>query len=875
MNSPLSGKQKREDFKFLFDELRKTVAQRKEQRRKDQAHNQKMKQSDEKHMQKMGAVPPIMGKPVNPEAGPSDKIPALLTPGEAVIPKKAAQNPKNKPIIKAMVGEGRSDVNLSVPKPKGFAYGTTHVRGYAGGTEEVLDQYGNPVETQYDQQPLQVQEIPAPIAQDFVTTYDPNAVAPVFEAPAPVAAVPTQVVPTDYNAYTASAESGSNPNIGYHDTNKSSAYGTYGITAGTYKDIQKADPFFKDKPITELSVADQTKANDVLRGLNTTRLAKSDIQPTESNLRLAHFLGADGAAEYIKSGKLSNEAIKANGGYEKTKAIADARLAGPASQNRSMAEKAIGVLTGSSSANAADTTTANTNMLEGTKFSKPIGGDAMSGFKDMLNKIIPQGNDLSRIKAVGQAAPEVKPVVVPVPKTETVAPTVNVVVPPVVEAKTPQGAYAQQDKYMGAIPPVGGTQQQQIIRNQDSAFNEPEKVKGSLEKYGDSIASTVGSVWDTIKDPKELGNFVTSFVKDTLGFNGQDAARFGLLVAGSRALGYNPTQAIRYAGNYTLVASDKRAAAKALGETQMNVAMANKKAAQDTALLSKGGVRNAKGEIVSPGFQPTGEMKQMTFDSGVGAGTPINLVKHKEPLSGREVWIDSVSGKSVDQLQKESGNRALISFTEGAGTTGQAKNFAQWGEGIGKTAGIILEVELGQPRSKKNDEPNPKRMGMPTGSEIGSQAASKFREWGYSPDKPEQQNEMNNIISQATRDMINEKRANSGATIKSIDNYIDKQVIMAKTGMDNTLFLTPANKLTPANRLIEQKNELTNVLRKSNADAPEAKINDLVISQYKAFQNEWQGSETVRNLYNKQATDNLSGFYLFAQDRIKESNKRK
>jgi len=503
MNSPLSGKQKREDFKFLFDELRKTVAHRKEQRRKDQAHNQKMKQSEEKHFQKMD-VPPMMGMPMNPEAGPSDKVPAMLTAGEAVIPKKAAQNPKNKPLIKAMVREGRSDVNMSVPMPKGFMCGSSGVKGYAMGTDEVTyDEMGNAIN-------VQPQEVPAPVAQDFVTTYDPNAVAPVYNIPSPVAIAPTQVVPMSDNQFTARAESGNNPNIGYHYADgKTSAYGTYGITAGTYKDIQKADSYFKDKPITELSVEDQTKANNVLTGLNTTRLAKNDIEPTAANLRLAHFLGAEGASEYLRTGKISDEAIKANGGtYDKVKAIADARLAGPASQNRSVAEKAIGVLTGSGSAEAA----APASQVETKVKYEWVGNELVPFDKD--------GNRLTKtVDASGKPTFQLadnKKVPDAVRNAEvTTIPPVNT---------TPQGAYAQQEKYMGDIPKTGGTQQQQIIRNQNSAFNEPEKVKGSIEKFGDSIASTIGSVWDTIKDPKELGNFISSFVKDTLGFNGQDAA---------------------------------------------------------------------------------------------------------------------------------------------------------------------------------------------------------------------------------------------------------------------------------------------------------------------------------------------------------------
>jgi len=140
MNAPLSGKQKREDMKFLFDELRKNSAYKKEQRRKEQLHAQQMAHKDESHSAKL-EVPPQrsmpMAMPTNPEAGPNDKIPALLSKGEAVIPSKAAQDPMNKPLIKAMVREGRSDRNLSVPMPKGFNYGTTNVQGYFAGTEGV------------------------------------------------------------------------------------------------------------------------------------------------------------------------------------------------------------------------------------------------------------------------------------------------------------------------------------------------------------------------------------------------------------------------------------------------------------------------------------------------------------------------------------------------------------------------------------------------------------------------------------------------------------------------------------------------------------------------------------------------------------------
>jgi hypothetical protein len=41
-------------------------------------------------------------------AGGTDSVPAMLTPGEAIIPAAAAQNPANKPAIDSMVNEGRA-----------------------------------------------------------------------------------------------------------------------------------------------------------------------------------------------------------------------------------------------------------------------------------------------------------------------------------------------------------------------------------------------------------------------------------------------------------------------------------------------------------------------------------------------------------------------------------------------------------------------------------------------------------------------------------------------------------------------------------------------------------------------------------------------
>ena len=149
-------------------------------------------------------------------------------------------------------------------------------------------------------------------------------------ATAPSAATGTQTIMPNGNAAArvAGNESGANPNVGYHDLSKSSAYGTYGITKGAYQDIQAANPKFKNRDITTLTPAEQTEAFNTYRQLSGNRLSQLGVETNAQNLDLAHFLGADGAARYLKSGIISDAAAAANGGKDKVNAIAQGILSG-------------------------------------------------------------------------------------------------------------------------------------------------------------------------------------------------------------------------------------------------------------------------------------------------------------------------------------------------------------------------------------------------------------------------------------------------------------------------------------------------------------------------------------------------------------------
>ena len=134
------------------------------------------------------------------------------------------------------------------------------------------------------------------------------------------------VIPSDYNQYIGQQESGANPNIGYHNPALSTAYGQFGITAPAYADIQSVAPQFANRDISSLSPQEQIDANNVLKAQYEKQLSAKGIEPTEANVRLAHLLGAGGAHQYLTQGTVSPEAAAANGGEDKLKQLAQARL---------------------------------------------------------------------------------------------------------------------------------------------------------------------------------------------------------------------------------------------------------------------------------------------------------------------------------------------------------------------------------------------------------------------------------------------------------------------------------------------------------------------------------------------------------------------
>ena len=220
-----------------------------------------------------------------------------------------------------VIGEYESEEERRAREQKELddtAVQTQEIKTYGDGTQEVVTKQEIPPELQRQQAAYQ-----QTVAQ----------VAPV-----------AQVSP-DQAAYTRQQESGNNPNIGYHfpadaqGKRQSSAFGPYGITEAAYKDIAKQDPTLA-KPITQWTQEEHDRGYNTLVGRNQARLTQLGIDATPGALQLSHLLGPDGAAKFLKTGQVSEQAAAANGGAERLKQIAQGRFAGAPSASSGAAQPA-------------------------------------------------------------------------------------------------------------------------------------------------------------------------------------------------------------------------------------------------------------------------------------------------------------------------------------------------------------------------------------------------------------------------------------------------------------------------------------------------------------------------------------------------------
>ena len=164
--------------------------------------------------------------------------------------------------------------------------------------------------------------------QKAVGTMTPKA-EPTMAAPAPMS-------PDDlarYNAKIRLAESGNRPDIGFHNTALSTAFGPTGLTAAAWQDARRADSSLPED-IRQASQEQLARGQNLYTAQNAQALQKFGQPVNPNTLSTAHLLGAKGLNDFMtrtdEQGRpyLSPAAQAANGGYDKLAAIANQRLGG-------------------------------------------------------------------------------------------------------------------------------------------------------------------------------------------------------------------------------------------------------------------------------------------------------------------------------------------------------------------------------------------------------------------------------------------------------------------------------------------------------------------------------------------------------------------
>ena len=183
---------------------------------------------------------------------------------------------------------------------------------------------------QLEEQQRQQEELASEVSRkQEITTYGDGHRTVTTKQEVPAGQPVTPVAPADYNARIAGMESGSRPDIGYHSPGKSTAYGTYGMTQSGYEDARRLNPNLP-ADITQATPEQQTQAQNAYTQQNAKYLQSYGVEVNPNTLAAAHFLGAKGLSDYLKTGQISEAAARANGGIENVKRIVDSRLGGQA-----------------------------------------------------------------------------------------------------------------------------------------------------------------------------------------------------------------------------------------------------------------------------------------------------------------------------------------------------------------------------------------------------------------------------------------------------------------------------------------------------------------------------------------------------------------
>jgi len=543
----ISAKQHREYLKLQSQEQREKAKMEQDESRKQQLHEIKLQEAAAKASQgighkedlhafklkelssPLGKAPKMnkqkLGIPTqNPLAGTemfkqgqhklyaqgTDTVPAMLTPGEAVIPAPAAQNPDNKEVIKEMIEEGREKNNISdIPQ-------NNSVKHYADGTEGV---------SLFDK------------TLNFIAGQKPE----VLPVAAPVVIEPPKVDPAEFFRRTSYAEAGNDPYAKQTQPGQTAA-GLTGTTAGTFNLFQKKYPELRNVEFGTKEYFDpkfQEKLSNLHVQDRMPQITNKGL-PVDYNTLYAAGFGPNGIKAYAGkddeplSKYFTKEELKNNKYFGNTvgeyKSFVNNKMTKAEQQSAKYApvEAAKEIPGGGFATNAGGAAFGNPNITREAALSVP------------RQQAIARGEYVPIVDAT-QTTPAMKekyPQGIPMTPTQ-VAQSRPVAEVPVSEAEP--------------APSLLETKPQEANKTiAEVSQSNADIIKGFINDPG----------FNQIKDPEEkkswLENAISSVYGPTGVFSNSELARFAVVAAGGLLTGGSVGGSLKYAGLDALKSADAR-----------------------------------------------------------------------------------------------------------------------------------------------------------------------------------------------------------------------------------------------------------------------------------------------------------------------------
>jgi hypothetical protein len=836
--APLSGNQHREYLKMQAEEARKGTKMEREEARKQQMHeiklqeaaggaNQKMGHKEQVHQAKMQEqVAPLASRTQVPrregQAGPTDTVPAMLTPGEAVIPRSAAQDPKNKEAIEQMVTEGREGYNMGTAAVPGYHMGSHKVsKGYAMGTSEI------PGYTE---------------GTTSVSEWDNSAVDPqVGLLPVPEMQSPTGISPAMLEAQRG-AESNNqhiDSRTGRLLTSPKGAEGIAQIMPATAK-----DPGYGVMPARDNSPEEAMRfQSDYMNALNTKyqdpqkALAAYNYGPGSMDKLIAKHgdewknnLPTE-TSNYLK--KINASMVPAKAVPESADLMRSRQLANDPSlspNDRKFFGEEVKRLQGAPSVPVGVTTP--TNVLRRMTGSANLGN--RMGVQDQ--QPVPMASPASA--PAPQAIPEATPVEVPADTSQIGREGFNA-------AKDSQAAYISQAE-SGKIEAL------------KAAAVKTDDPKGFLERGLSVLFGDKGL------------------------FNSRELARFALVAAGGMISGGSTGGSLRYASKDVLQAADRRFAEENLDTRAKAAQEATENKAMSTSLVTQG-YEPAKIKAFLDGGSKdaallgaprtttsrTGQTKQYTFESGNGANTPI-IFEERTTVTGNrpgeKVYVNPETGMSLAQyraaITARGDSRPIVSYETGThGDAAVTKRLADFTKDLTPGFQKTLESQLGAETSR-DGVPNKSWANAKPAYQYADQARSLAIAHDIRVDNPQIATALkpviNNAINKAVADMRNGK-----TQVIDFAPYIEAELFQFKTGISPDAF--QLGKGDKAKDMIPGKIVTLNaMIRKTFPEGSVSEVEGQKVKKLKSMYNEYKG-ET-----NKwKDSESESAFYQFAMNKLR------